>query len=117
MSLVLAAGFAVLTPPIANAYTTTTPNELQGWDAHRTGHVSWARLPTDPKSFAVVLTRESPPYGQVIDTNVDGAQLSTDIRPPRGGFPVGTGFRLKFVKSAQDTGTVYSESQPFTIRH
>ena len=106
----------VAVPPVANAYEVARPNGTRGidWNGPFTPQeVAWKRAPTDPRTFDVVLKRSSPPYSQIVALDVDGTMLKTRIHPRKGGFPVGTNFRLQFVESRGSK--VLAESNEFSI--
>ncbi|KAJ3564667.1 hypothetical protein NP233_g8143 [Leucocoprinus birnbaumii] len=101
------------------AYLVNFPNgnNNENWHGkYKSQRVSWSRVDTDAKDFAVVLTRN----GLNIDTlawNVNGGSDggSTWVRPPHGGFPVGEHYRVNLVKSANEPNTIYAQSNEFTI--
>jgi hypothetical protein len=56
------------------------------------------------------------PTGQeILIATVDGTLDTIAIPPPSGGFPVGTGFQVNFVKDPQDLTTILAQSGQFTI--
>lgn len=54
---------------------------------------------------------------QLLADAVDGTSgNSISVSPPAGQtFPVGSGFRINFVKSATDVNTIYAQSSEFAI--
>lgn len=54
---------------------------------------------------------------QLLADAVDGTSgNSISVSPPAGqSFPVGSGFRVNFIKSATDVNTIYAQSSEFTI--
>jgi hypothetical protein len=54
---------------------------------------------------------------QLLADAVDGTNAnSISVSPPAGqSFPVGSGFRVNFIKSATETSTIYAQSSEFTI--
>lgn len=54
---------------------------------------------------------------QLLADAVDGTNgNSISVSPPAGqSFPIGSGFRVNFIKSATDTTTIYAQSTEFTI--
>jgi hypothetical protein len=54
---------------------------------------------------------------QLLADAVDGTNgNSIAVSPPAGqSFPVGSGFRVNFIKSAGDVNTIYAQSSEFTI--
>lgn len=54
---------------------------------------------------------------QLLADAVDGTSgNSILVSPPAGqSFPVGSGFRINFVKSATDVNTIYAQSSEFAI--
>ena len=54
---------------------------------------------------------------QLLADAVDAASgNSISVSPPAGqSFPVGSGFRINFIKSATDLNTLYAQSSEFTI--
>jgi hypothetical protein len=57
-----------------------------------------------------------PINNQLLATSVDGTLLSIAVSPTNGQvFPVGSGFRVNFVKSASDMDTIYAQSSQFPI--
>lgn len=117
----LAAALTVLTAPAAQAYIATAPDGSTGlgWSSHAPGRISWSRVDTDPTSFAVVLTRQQPPYNALIYPSVNGGSPGVPhsfyVPPPRGGFPVGEHFRVNFV-DVNNHDTIYAQSNEFTIK-
>jgi hypothetical protein len=56
------------------------------------------------------------PTGQeTLIATVDGTLGTIAIPPPSGGFPVGSGFQVNFVKDPQDLNTILAQSGQFTI--
>ena len=113
-----AAALIGLLAPTAQAYTVTGPGGTQGWRSQSAQSLTWTRADSDPATFAVVLTNQDRavlPHDLVLAKQVDGTRTSVKIYPPRGGFPTGDHFRVEFVKSADDQGTIYAQSEEFTI--
>jgi hypothetical protein len=56
------------------------------------------------------------PTGQEsLIATVDGTLGTIAIPPPSGGFPVGGGFQVNFVKDPQDLNTILAQSGQFNI--
>ncbi|KAL9713335.1 hypothetical protein Ac2012v2_002940 [Leucoagaricus gongylophorus] len=102
------------------AYLVKSPNDNEGWSSHHVGRVTWNRVNTDNKAFAVVLTRQQPPYNALISSYIDGGSPgqdhSSNIPPPPGGFPTGDHFRANLV-DVDDHNTIYAQSNEFTIKN
>jgi hypothetical protein len=57
-----------------------------------------------------------PINNQLLAASVDGTLLSIAVSPTNGEvFPIGSGFRVNFVKSASDMNTIYAQSSQFRI--
>ncbi|SDM63170.1 hypothetical protein [Allokutzneria albata] len=101
----------VVMTPSANAYEV---RRMDDWKGRFTPQdVAWKRAATDPPAFDLVLIRKSPPYRQIIAPSVDGTALRTRVHPRKGGFPVGTNFRLQFVEAGGSK--ILAESCEFRI--
>jgi len=103
----------------ACAYLVLTPGNANGWSTAGPNTVTWQMVTTDPQNFAMLLVNQNQgilPGGQeLLAAVVNGSLLTYTVSPPSGGFPVGTGFQVNFVKDAQDTNTILAQSGQFAI--
>jgi len=103
----------------ACAYLVLTPGNANGWTTAGPNTVTWQMVSTDPQNFAMLLVNQDQgilPGGQeLLAAVVNGSLLTYTVSSPSGGFPVGTGFQVNFVKDAQDTNTILAQSGQFAI--
>lgn len=103
-----------------DCYLVKSPNDNEGWFSHRPGRITWVRVDTDPSEFAVVLTRQQPPYNSLIYLHVSGGSPNVDHSfdnpVPRGGFPIGDHYRINLV-DVNNHNTIYAQSNEFTIKN
>lgn len=52
---------------------------------------------------------------EVLIATVDGTQNSITVPAPSGGFQVGQGYQVNFVKDSQDLNTILAQSNQFSI--
>jgi hypothetical protein len=52
---------------------------------------------------------------EVLIATVDGNQNSIAVPAPSGGFQVGKGYQVNFVKDSQDLTTILAQSNQFSI--
>ncbi|KAH9972965.1 hypothetical protein BGW80DRAFT_1172317 [Lactifluus volemus] len=104
---------------LASAYQVTTPGQNVGWTTAGPNVVTWERVATDPQTFTMVLVNQAagalPGGPQTLLATVDGTQNKITVPTPSGGFPVGQGFQVNFVKSPQDMNTILAQSGQFAI--
>ncbi|KAF5362052.1 hypothetical protein D9756_002093 [Leucocoprinus leucothites] len=113
--------FSFLTSSLA--YMVKVPNDKQGWYSHYVGRITWDRVDTDTDHFAIILTNQDRsvlPEDIVLKSWVSGGtpnqNHNIDIEPIKGGFPIGSHFRVNFVKIANEQQTIYAQSSEFTIK-
>lgn len=70
---------------------------------------------TGPHSRAFQDKTIMPTGQETLIATVDGTLGTIAIPPPSGGFPVGSGFQVNFVKDPQDLNTILAQSGQFTI--
>ncbi|KAF8742451.1 hypothetical protein AX14_004319 [Amanita brunnescens Koide BX004] len=99
----------------AMGYQVTVPNTSENWTNVGGQPLSWQRVDTDPQNFTVVLTNVNNQNQQVLAALVDGTLGNTTCNPPSGGWPLGNGFRVDFVKDASDLNTILAQSSQFSI--
>jgi hypothetical protein len=103
----------------ACAYQILTPNNGSGWTTTGSNIVTWQRVNTDANNFTMVLVNQDksiiPAGEEILIATVDGTQNSIGVPAPSGGFQVGQGYQVNFVKDSQDLTTILAQSNQFSI--
>ncbi|KIY50035.1 hypothetical protein FISHEDRAFT_57757 [Fistulina hepatica ATCC 64428] len=101
----------------ALAYEITSPNADEGWTNSGAQTVSWSTVSTDASNFTILLINQSnnQDYSQVLDSLVEGDLDTISVNAPSGGWPTGSDYRVNFVKSSEETSTIYAQSDEFNI--
>jgi hypothetical protein len=103
----------------ACAYQILTPSNSSGWTTTGPNIVTWQRVNTDANNFTMVLVNQDksimPAGEEVLIATVDGNQNSIAVPAPSGGFQVGKGYQVNFVKDSQDLTTILAQSNQFSI--
>ncbi|KAK0498563.1 hypothetical protein EDD18DRAFT_1104088 [Armillaria luteobubalina] len=94
------------------AYEIVEPSGNKGWTKFGTNAISWNRVNTDAMTVA---NRTVLPEDQIITPSINGTLLTTQIYPPTGGWPIGSSFRLNFVKDPQSPHTILAQTSEFSI--
>ncbi|KAF8812270.1 hypothetical protein BYT27DRAFT_7132671 [Phlegmacium glaucopus] len=99
------------------AYSVINPSSSVGWTNQGSQNLTWQRVSTDPLNFTVVLDNQHVTGFQreVLAALVDGTAGFTRLNSHNGGWPTGSGFRVKLVKDDQNLDTILAESQDFNI--
>jgi hypothetical protein len=102
----------------AFGYQVTIPGQNYNWTNNGPQTLSWVRVSTDATNFTAILVNQDKSIltaPEALAALVDGTLGSINVNPPSGGWPLGSGFQVNLVESAQNTDTIYAQSTQFSI--
>ncbi|KAK0191177.1 hypothetical protein F5146DRAFT_587475 [Armillaria mellea] len=100
------------------AYEIVEPSGSKSWTKFGTNTISWKMVNTDPMTVTVILTNENRtalPEDRIITPSINGTLFTTQVYAPTGGWPMGSTFRLNFVKDSQSPHTILAQTSEFCI--
>ncbi|KAK0453404.1 hypothetical protein EV421DRAFT_679659 [Armillaria borealis] len=99
------------------AYEIVEPSGTKGWTNFGSNTISWNRVNTDAMTVTLILTNENRtalPQDQIV-ASLNGTLLTAQVYPPTGGWPIGSTFRINFVKDPQSPHTILAQTSEFDI--